>query len=58
MTKTKIMRPTWRKGDSPAGFRIGPNGEIEEMTEAEAQAAIWRVLREVCAALSPKRRLH
>jgi hypothetical protein len=55
---TKITRPTWRKGDWPAGFRIGPNGEIEEMTKAEAQAAIWRVLREACAMLSPKRRLQ
>ena len=40
------MRRTPAESDQPGGFRIGPNGEVEAMTEAEAEAVVKRVVRE------------
>jgi hypothetical protein len=45
-------------GDRLAGFRIGPDGDVELLTEAEVNAMINRVIREACKALLVKRRLH
>jgi hypothetical protein len=41
----KMMRHT-RLSEEVLGFRIGPNGEVEVMTEAEAEAMIRRAIRE------------
>lgn len=47
MTVKKLkMPPNWREGEQPAGFRIGPNGEVEMMTEAETLAVVWRTIYE------------
>jgi hypothetical protein len=40
------MSPTLFESDKPAGFRIGPGGDVEVLTEAEADAVIDRVIRE------------
>lgn len=45
-------------GDRLAGFRIGPDGDVELLTEAEVNAMINRVIREACKGLLVKRRLH
>lgn len=45
-------------GDRLAGFLIGPDGDVELLTEAEVNAMINRVIREACKALLVKRRLH
>jgi hypothetical protein len=44
--RTKTTRRTQIKSDQPGGFRIGANGEVEAMTEAEAEAVVKRVVRE------------
>jgi hypothetical protein len=44
--RTKTLRRTPVESDQPGGFRIGPNGEVEAMTEAEAEAVVERVVRE------------
>ncbi len=47
MTVKKLMMPPeWLEGEPRVGFRIGPNGEIEMMTEAETLAAVMRAIRE------------
>ncbi|MEH2473650.1 dihydrodipicolinate synthase/N-acetylneuraminate lyase [Nitrobacteraceae bacterium AZCC 2161] len=40
------MRLTRVERNQPGGFRIGSNGEVEAMTEAEAEAVVKRVVRE------------
>jgi hypothetical protein len=40
------MRRAPVASDQSAGFRIGPNGEVEMMTEAEAEAVVKRAIRE------------
>jgi hypothetical protein len=45
MTAKKKM-PHTRLSEEVPGFRIGPNGEVEVMTEAEAAAVIRRTIRE------------
>jgi hypothetical protein len=44
--RTKTMRRAPVASDQSAGFRIGPNGEVEMMTEAEAEAVVKRAIRE------------
>ena len=44
--RKKIMAPARLEGEQPAGFRIGANGEVEVMTEAEAEAVVKRAIRE------------
>ena len=44
--RTKTMRRSPVESDQPGGLRIGPNGEVEAMTEAEAEAVVKRVVRE------------
>ena len=44
--KTKIMRPARPESDQPAGFRIGPDGNVEVLTTAEADALIRRAIYE------------
>jgi hypothetical protein len=44
--KKKMMPQTWLEGEQPAGFRIGPNGEVELMTQAEADAVLKRAFQE------------
>jgi hypothetical protein len=46
MTARKKITPQTRLSDQSAGFRIGPNGEVEVMTEAEAEAVVKRAIRE------------
>ena len=46
MTARKKIVPQTRLSDEVPGFRIGPNGEVEAMTEAEAEAVVERVVRE------------
>jgi hypothetical protein len=45
-------------GGRLAGFRIGPDGDVELLTETEVNAVINRAIREACETLSVKRRLH
>jgi hypothetical protein len=45
MTKKKIVRPMGLC-DQPVGFRIGADGEIEMMTQAETEAVVQRAIRE------------
>jgi hypothetical protein len=40
------MMPHALLSDEVRGFRIGPNGEVEVMTEAEAEAMVRRAIRE------------
>jgi hypothetical protein len=47
--------PTWHEGVQPAGFRIGPNGELEWTTEAEAEAVVHRAIREAMVAAGWRR---
>jgi hypothetical protein len=44
--RTKTMRRTPVESDQPGGFRIGPNGEVEVMTQAETEAVVKRAIRE------------
>lgn len=44
--KKKMMPQTWLEGEQSVGFRIGPNGEVEVMTEAETEAVVKRAIRE------------
>jgi hypothetical protein len=44
--KKKMIPPTWPEGENPAGFRIGADGELEWMTEEEADAAVKRAIGE------------
>jgi hypothetical protein len=44
--RKKIMVPERLEGEQPPGFRIGLNGEVEVMTEAEAEAVVKRAIRE------------
>jgi hypothetical protein len=44
--RTKTIRRTPVESDRPGGLRIGPNGEVEAMTKAEAEAVVKRVVRE------------
>ena len=44
--KTKIMRPARPESDQPAGFRISPDGSVEVLTTAEADALIRRAIYE------------
>ena len=46
MTARKKIMPQTRLSDEVPGFRIGPNGEVEAMTEAEAEAVVKRLVRE------------
>jgi hypothetical protein len=55
--KKKIMVPTWL--EPSCGFRIGPDGEVELMTEAETQAVVERAFREAMRrGLAASRTLH
>jgi hypothetical protein len=50
-----------RLNDEVGGFRIGANGEVEVLTEAEAEALVWPVIREAMHRAGwprPKRTLH
>jgi hypothetical protein len=40
------MRLTWVEGNQPGGFRIGPGGEVELLTDAEVDALVKRAIRE------------
>jgi hypothetical protein len=44
--RAKKMMPHALLSDEVRGFRIGPNGEVEVMTEAEAEAMVRRAIRE------------
>jgi hypothetical protein len=44
--RKKIIATARLEGEQPAGVRIGPNGELEVMTEAEADAVVKRAIRE------------
>jgi hypothetical protein len=44
MRKKKIIVAAWL--EQACGFRIGPNGEVEVMTQAEAEAVVKRAIRE------------
>jgi hypothetical protein len=46
MTARKKIVPQTRLSDEVLGFRIGPNGEVEVMTQTEADAVIKRAIRE------------
>jgi hypothetical protein len=46
MTARKKIVPQTRLSDEVSSFRIGPNGEIELLTEAEAEAVVRRAIRE------------
>jgi hypothetical protein len=46
MTARKKIVPQTRLSDQSAGFRTGPNGEVEVMTEAEAEAVVKRAIHE------------
>ncbi len=46
MTARKKIVPQTRLSDEVPGFRIGPNGEVEVMTEAEVDAVVKRAIRE------------
>ncbi len=46
MTKKKMMPQTWLEGEQSVGFRIGPNCEVEVMTEVETEAVVKRAIRE------------
>jgi hypothetical protein len=55
--KKKIMVPTWL--EQSRGFRIGSNGEIEVMTQAETEAVVERAIREAMRrGLASSRTLH
>ncbi|WP_155255101.1 hypothetical protein [Bradyrhizobium elkanii] len=58
--KKKMIPPTWPEGENPAGFRIGPDGELEWMTEEEADALVKRAIGEamIAAGWRRKRTLH
>jgi hypothetical protein len=60
LTKKKMIPPTWPEGEEPAGFRIGADGELEWMTEEEADAVVRRAFGEamVEAGWRRKRTLH
>ena len=45
MTAKKMM-PQTRLSDEVPGFRIGSNGEVEVMTQAETEAVVQRAIRE------------
>jgi hypothetical protein len=51
---TKTMHPT-QQSDSPLTFRIGPDGELELMTEAEVDVLVARVLNEAVKQVRPIR---
>ena len=60
MTGKKMM-PQTPLSDEVAGFRIGPNGEEEVMTEAEIETLVWPAIREAMHRAGwprPKRTLH
>jgi hypothetical protein len=47
MTAKKMMIPwAWLEGEQSVGFRVGPNGELEWMTQAETEAVVERAIRE------------
>ncbi len=46
MTLRKKIVPQMRLSDEVPGFRIGPDGELEVMTEAETQAVVKRAIYE------------
>jgi hypothetical protein len=60
MTRKKIVRPM-ELSDQPVGFRIGADGEIEMMTQAETEAVVRRAIREAMYRAGwprPNRTLH
>jgi hypothetical protein len=59
--RKKIMPETWLEREQPAGFRIGPNGEVDVLTEAEVDALVRRAEAMVTAGFRirpSKRSLH
>ncbi|MEH2563498.1 hypothetical protein [Bradyrhizobium sp. AZCC 2289] len=46
MTVKKKIELQTRLSDEVPGFRIGPNGEVEIMTQAEVEAVVERAIRE------------
>ena len=44
--RNKIVAPTPFESNQSVGFRIGPNGEVEVMSEAETDAVVKRAIRE------------
>jgi hypothetical protein len=61
MTAKKMMiPPTWPEGENPMGLRIGESGELEWLTEEEADALVKRAFGEamVEAGWRRKRILH
>lgn len=45
-TRKKMMPKKWLEDEQSVGFRIGSDGEIEMMTQAETGAVVKRAIRE------------